>query len=73
MGGAVLARLQAGLGAGGVWRGQESPRAGGSHLETRHCPLQQVKNSIIIIIIIIITTSESPSLILVYHQQTSAH
>ena len=42
VGGAILARLQAGLGAGGVWRGQESPRAGGSHLETRHRPLQQV-------------------------------
>ena len=26
VGGAVLARLQAGLGARGVWRGQESPR-----------------------------------------------
>ena len=42
MGGAVLEGLQAVLGAGGVRRGQEPPRAGRPHLETGHRPLQQV-------------------------------
>ena len=42
MGGAVLERLQAAVGPGGVRRSQHAPRPLRPHLETRHRPLQQV-------------------------------
>ena len=42
VGGAVLERLQAAVGPGGVRRSQHAPRPLRPHLETRHRPLQQV-------------------------------
>lgn len=39
MGRAVLVRLQAAMGAQGVWWGSHAPRTLRPHLEARHCTL----------------------------------